>query len=297
MFSLRQNAGGTRRRQSRDKDDDSRYGVGISLALRKSEWPSEEDLVICTVAKVFPQGAFAKLDEYEGKEGMIHISEVASGWVKNIRDFVREGQKSVCKVLAVNPQKGHIDLSLRRVKDGQRRWKVQQWKREQRAEKLLELAAGKLGKTLDNAYEEVASALEDKFGDFYSGFESVAANGKEVLSGLSIDKGWVDAIGEIAASMVVAPTVEVVGYMDLSSPAHDGVEAVKSAMINARDTIKTDEVDAEFYYVGSPRYRIKVIAPTYKIAESAMQKAAEIAIDIVKKSGGKGEFRPVPKGE
>jgi translation initiation factor 2 subunit 1 len=267
------------------------------VVLHKSEWPSDEDLVICTVAKVFPQGAFAKLDEYEGKEGMIHISEVASGWVKNIRDFVREGQKSVCKVLAVNPQKGHIDLSLRRVKEGQRRWKVQQWKREQRAEKLLELAAGKLGKTLDNAYEEVGPALQDKFGDFYSAFESVAANGKEVLSDLSIDKSWVDVLGEIAASMVVAPTVEIVGYMDLSSPAHDGVDIVKSAMINARDSIKTDEVDAEFYYVGSPRYRIKVIAPTYKIAEGAMQKAAEIAIGVVKKSGGKGEFRPVPKGE
>jgi translation initiation factor 2 subunit 1 len=297
MSGLRQNAGGPCRWESRDKDDDSWHGVGVSVVLHKSEWPSEEDLVICTISKVFPQGAFAKLDEYEGKEGMIHISEVASGWVKNIRDFVREGQKSVCKVLAVNPQKGHIDLSLRRVKDGQRRWKVQQWKREQRAEKLLQLAAGKIGKTLDNAYEEVGPALQNKFGDFYSAFESVAANGKEILSDLSIDKSWIDVIGEIAASMVVAPTVEVVGYMDLSSPAHDGVDVVKSAMIDARDSVKTDEVDAEFYYVGSPRYRLKVIAPTYKIAEGAMQKAAEIAIGVVKKSGGKGEFRPVPKGE
>lgn len=253
--------------------------------------------MICTVAKVFPQGAFAKLDEYAGKEGMIHISEVASGWVKNIRDFVREGQKAVCKVLAINQQKGHIDLSLRRVKEGQRRWKVQQWKREQRAEKLLELAASKLGKSLEDAYKEIGFALQDKFGDFYSVFESVAANGKEILADLPVDKRWLDVIGEIAASMVVAPTVEVVGYVDLSAPTQDGIDVIKSAMINARDSIKTDEVDAEFYYVGSPRYRLKVIAPSYKIAESAMQKAAESAIAAVKKSGGKGEFRPVPKGE
>ena len=269
----------------------------LDLVLRRSEWPAEEELVICTITKVFAQGAFAKLDEYTEKEGMIHVSEVASGWVKNIRDFVREGQKAVCKVLAVNPQKGHIDLSLRRVKESQRRWKVQQWKREQRAEKMIELAASKLGKSLDDAYKEIGSALQDKFGDFYSAFESVAANGKEILADLSVDKHWIDAIGEIAASMVVAPTVEVVGYVDLNCPTTDGIDVIKSAMMGARDLIKTDEVDAEFYYVGSPRYRLKIIAPSYKIAESAMQKAAESAIAAVKKAGGKGEFRPVPKGE
>lgn len=252
---------------------------------------------MCTVTKVFAQGAFAKLDEYRGEEGMIHISEVASGWVKNIRDFVREGQKAVCKVLAVDPQKGHIDLSLRRVKESQRRWKAQQWKREQRAKKLLELAGDKLGKSLDDAYEEIGFALQDKFGDLYSAFESVAAKGGEVLADLAVDKRWSEVIVEIAASMVVAPTVEVVGYVDLGCPTPDGVDVIKSVMMSARDSVKTDEVNVEFYYVGSPRYRIKVIAPSYKIAENTMQKAVESAIAAVKKAGGKGEFRPVPKGE
>lgn len=267
------------------------------MVRRKSEWPAEEELVMCTVTKVFAQGAFAQLDEYGGKEGMIHVSEVASGWVKNIRDFVREGQKAVSKVLGVDPQKGHIDLSLRRVKDGQRRWKAQQWKREQRAEKLLELAGSKLGKSLNEAYEEIGFTLQDKFEDLYSAFESVAAKGKEILADLAADKRWFEVIEEIAASMVVAPTVEVVGYVDLSCPAPDGIDKIKSAMISARDSVKTDEVNVEFYYVGSPRYRIKVIAPSYKIAENVMQKAVESAIAPVKKASGKGEFHPVSKGE
>ena len=263
----------------------------------RSEWPSEEELVMCTVTKVFAQGAFAKLDEYSGKEGMIHISEVASGWVKNIRDFVREGQKAVCKVLAVDSQKGHIDLSLRRVKESQRRWKAQQWKREQRAEKLLELAGDKLGKSLDDAYAEIGFALQDKFGDIYSAFELAAAKGEEILADIAADKRWPEVIREVAVSMVVAPTVEVVGYVELSCPTPDGIDVIKSAMITSRDSVKTDEVNVEFYYVGSPRYRIKVIAPSYKIAENTMQKAVESAIDVVKKAGGKGEFRPVSKGE
>ncbi len=267
------------------------------MVRRKSEWPTQDELVICTVTKVFAQGAFAKLDEYGGKEGMIHISEVASGWIKNIRDFVREGQKAVCKVLAVDPERGHVDLSLRRVKDSQRRWKVQQHKREQRAERLLELAAKKLRKNLDKAYDEVGFALQDRFGDLYSALEKLAAKGKEALAGMNVDEKWIDALNEMAASTVEAPVVEVVGYIDLSCNSPNGVEVVKASLINARDSIKTPEVGAEVYYVGSPRYRVRITAPSYKVAEGALQKFAEIATAEIKKAGGHGEFHPVPKGE
>lgn len=266
------------------------------MVRRKSEWPAVDELVMCTITKVFDQGAFARIDEYGGKEGMIHISEVSSGWIKNIRDYVREGMKGVCKVLAVNPQKGHVDLSLRRVKESQRRWKAQQWKREQRAEKLLELAAGKLDKDLNSAYEEVGFALQDKFGDLYSAFEA-SAEGKEILTGLTVDKRWAGAIGEIASSTVKAPTVEVVGYLDLSCSNPDGIETIKSAMMGAQGSVRSNDTEVEFYYVGSPRYRIRVIAPSYKVAEGAMQRAAEIAISSVKKAGGRGEFLPASKGE
>ncbi|MDI6643036.1 MAG: translation initiation factor IF-2 subunit alpha [Candidatus Hodarchaeaceae archaeon] len=260
------------------------------MVRRKSEWPSVGELVMCTVEKVFPQGAFATLDEYGGKEGMIHISEVASGWVKNIRDHVRENQKAVCKVLAVDPERKRVDLSVRRVKDGERRWKAQQLKLEQRAEKLLELAASKLEKSLDQAYEEVGFALQEKFGDLYFALESAAKN-KESISDVVKDERWVEVLSEVAASTVLPPTYKVVGYVSLSCPTPDGVEVIKSAMINARDSVRDDSINVEFYYVGSPRYRIEVVAPSYKAAEQAMQRATQMAIEAVAKAGGRGEFQ------
>jgi len=245
---------------------------------------------MCTVKKVFAQGAFVELDEYGGKEGMVHISEVASGWIKNIRDYIREGQKAVCKVLAVDPKRKHVDLSLRRVKDSERRRKAQQLKREQRAEKLLELVANKLKKSLDEAYEEVGFALQDKFGDLYSALELVVKD-KSALADVVKDRRWLDALREVAISAVKPPSYRVVGHLELSCPSPNGIEVIKSAMIDARDSSRGNGVEVEFYYVGSPRYRIEVTAPSYKTAENAMQKAVEETIAAVKKEGGKGEFR------
>ena len=86
------------------------------MVRMKREWPDEGDLVVGTVHKVVGYGAFASLEEYEGKEAFIHISEVSSGWVKNIRDHVRENQKIVARVLRVNPKKGHVDVSMKRIR-------------------------------------------------------------------------------------------------------------------------------------------------------------------------------------
>src|SRR5660397_242733 len=100
--------------------------------MERSGWPEADDNVVCSVKRVTDFGAFVELDEYGNKEGLIHISDVASGWVKYIRDHVREGQKIVCKVMYVDTAKHHIDLSLKDVNEHQRREKIQQWKNEQK---------------------------------------------------------------------------------------------------------------------------------------------------------------------
>ncbi len=56
-------------------------------------------------------GAFIKLSN--GDSGMVHISEVASVYVKNISDHLSEGQEVKVKVLAVNDNK--ISLSIKQA--------------------------------------------------------------------------------------------------------------------------------------------------------------------------------------
>jgi len=246
--------------------------------------------VICTVTKVFDHGAFAKLDEYKGRDGFIHISEVASTWIKNIRDFVREGQKTVAKVMKVNPRKGHIDLSIRRVAEGQKKLKMQEWKRAQKAEKLLELAAKKIGKSLDDAYEDVGFLMEEEFGEIYAAMEEVSAQGMEELKRLGVPEEWRDALLKVITENVSVPEVSIKGYLDLRCPTSDGVESLKKALVKARESVKENDVAVEIKYVGSPRYSVKVTAPDYKIAEDVLRRTSEVAISAIEGMGGSGQF-------
>lgn len=253
--------------------------------VRKSqEWPDEGELIVGTVYKVLNYGAFAKLEEYEGKEAFIHISEVSSGWVKNIRDYVRENQKIVARVLRVNPKKGHVDASLKRIREDQRTKKIQQWKVEQKAEKFLELAAKSLDKNLDVAYEEVGYELMDIFGDIYGAFESAAEEGAKTIADEGISEDWANAITEVAVKNITPPEVHITGYVDIENYLSNGVEVIKEALLAAESD------DIEVQCVGAPRYRITVKSSDYLIAEKELKAAANRAIEIVEEAGGRGEF-------
>ena len=59
-------------------------------------------------------GAFVSLPD--GKSGMVHISEVSDTFVKDIKEFLKEGQEVKVKVVSIS-EEGKISLSIRKAQD------------------------------------------------------------------------------------------------------------------------------------------------------------------------------------
>jgi translation initiation factor 2 subunit 1 len=253
------------------------------------DWPDEGELVVCTVKQVRDFVAFVSLDEYAGREGLIPISEIATGWIKYIRDHIREGQKVVCKVLHVDTSRGHIDLSLKDVNEHQRREKIREWKNESKAKKWAGFAAEASGEKP----ETLEAALNKQFGDLYTAFEEMAVHGKDVTGKLGLPGKATDALLTIASENVKLPRVTVTGNLVLTTDKPDGVNIIRRALRSAEP--KISDVDIELLYVGAPTYRIKVTAPDYKKAEKAIEKAAGAAIGVIQRAGGEGKFIKRPK--
>ena len=250
------------------------------------ELPEKGELVVCTVTKAKGFGAFVELEEYPGKKGFIHIKEVAPGWVKNIRDHVREGQRIVCKVMDVDPSKGYVDLSLKRVNEHQKREKIQQWKNEQKAKKLLEMVGEKIGLSFDECLKEFGYELVKKFGSLYTAFEEVARNEK-VLEEEGFEGEWIEYFVDVAKENIVIPFVEIKGYVEMNCPTPDGIKHIKKALELIEEK---NEVEIQVKYVSAPLYRVEVKAPDYKIAEKELKSKIEKAIEYIKKHGGYGKF-------
>ena len=256
--------------------------------MKYSGWPDSGELVVGKVDEITDFGVFVDLEEYEDKRGLCHISEVASGWIKNVRDHVREGQTVVAKVLDVDTSSQPIDLSIKDVNEHQRKEKIQEWKNEQKADKWMSLAFGE--DVSDEEYGAIANAVLAEYETLYDGFEQAAIHGTEALEGVELDADEVEAIVETARQNVSVPYVNVTGYVDLRCPTGDGVDHIKEALRAAEGDDVPEEIQLEVTYVGAPEYRIKVRAPDYKVAEGALEDAAGRAEDAIVAADGTALF-------
>ena len=60
-------------------------------------------------------GAFATIAP--GKSGLVHISEIASTYVNDIRDYLTEGQEVMVKIMGIDPS-GRLNLSIKAAAAG-----------------------------------------------------------------------------------------------------------------------------------------------------------------------------------
>jgi general stress protein 13 len=67
-----------------------------------------------TVTCIEPYGAFMSFDEFY--TGLIHISEISRGFVKNITDFVNVGDNIYVEILDIDEEEAHLKLSIKNIK-------------------------------------------------------------------------------------------------------------------------------------------------------------------------------------
>ncbi|MCH7902801.1 S1 RNA-binding domain-containing protein [archaeon] len=249
---------------------------------KKTGFPDEGELITCTITSVQSHSVFVRMEEF-GINGMIHISEVAPGRIRNIRDYVVEGKSIICKVLRVNPERGHVDLSLRRVSESQKRNKVNEIKKEKLAEKLIEVVAGNLNIDVKKLYVTISEKTSNHFYLIFECFTEIA-KGIFDISELNLPKNISDELKNVIVDRLKPEIIISRGKLNLSSYAADGVSIIQ-------ETLKQAVAEgAEVKYLGGGNYSIACEAADYKAAEAALNKSAEAALSYIKSKHGIGEF-------
>lgn len=256
---------------------------------KKEGFPGEGDLVLCTVKKVLYHSVFVELDEYQGLEGFIHISEIAPGRIRNIRDYVKEGKKIVCKVLKINKEKGNIDVSLRRVSVQMRNKKNTEDKQEQKAGKILDTLAKECNTSVDNIYKDIGESLIENYGSIYEGFQKILLNGEQELKSLKSDEKLKKKLFKIIKDRIKPVEVSLNGVLTMSSYSSNGIDEVKQTLL---DLIKeNNDYKIKIQYISAPKYKILISASNYKKAEKGAEIIMKYTEEFVNKYNGVAEFK------
>lgn len=89
------------------------------------------------VTGIQPYGAFVALDEQT--QGLVHISEIKHGFVKDINEVLSVGDEVKVKVLTVDEENGKISLSIRATEEAPKQQEAAKKPRRQPAVKLEEV--------------------------------------------------------------------------------------------------------------------------------------------------------------
>ncbi|MCC7574077.1 S1 RNA-binding domain-containing protein [Candidatus Woesearchaeota archaeon] len=248
------------------------------MLFKKTGFPEEGDLVFATVTSVQYNSVFVKIEDYN-RQGLIHISEVSPGRIRNIRDYVKEGKMVVCKVIKIDESKGHIDLSLRRVTEMQKRSKNDERKQEQKAENIIELLASTLKESVDKVYKEISDVLLPKYEMLQYAFEDVIENGISLKS-VGVPDKYADKLEVLVKEKIKPKKVTISGTLMIKSYEEEGAEFVKNALVKAQGV--TDELLIKC--LGAGNYSLELHDKDYKGAEAKLKLVLDSIHDSIKSS-------------
>ena len=249
-----------------------------------ADLPDKGELVVAECTKIMNYGAFFRLVEYGELEGFVHISQVSSGRVKNIFNYLKRGQLYVARVTRIDREKNEINMNIGRVTEQTKTKRLQQWRQDKRARALLKVIADRIGITEDEAWEKIATPLIEEEENLYKAFENISVSGEV---NIDVQKKWKDVLITTLKKSIDVPFKTVRGEITLSCKSEEGVDAVKAVLLTSKKSLKDKQY--RVYSISAPLYALDVTAPTYKEAELEMEKAMN-AMETEAKKHKKCEF-------
>ncbi len=222
------------------------------------------EIILVNVTKIMPHGAYCELVEYKA-DAYLPISEVASGWIKNIHEFIKEGQRDVAKVVFVDPNRKALDVSLKKVTSKEKKDKINDYNLEKRAEKFFTQAVQAAHK--ESKIEEIKSKAAQT-APTYSELLDLTAEGK--LPEKALDADVLKAFEEIVAKNVKPKEYEVGYSLELRAVNKKGsISTIKKAFS------EIEALGVDVLYEGAPHYKLSAKGPSYPAVEGQIKKAEE----------------------
>ena len=215
----------------------------------------EGQIVLCTVDKIVGTTVFVKIQE-DG-EGTLITSEISPGRIRNLRDYVVPGKKIVCKILHIRGNRIH--LSLRRVKQNEKKQLLDKIKKEKNSKAILKTV---LGKESEKIIEKITK--EQTISDF---FEQIKQEPK--LLEKYVKKQDSEKIIKILESKKEKPK-EIKHIIKLSSKAPEGILKVKNIISQACKDSKCN-----ISYIAAGKYNLGIQGPDFKQIKLEIHKVTE----------------------
>ncbi|EQD42303.1 translation initiation factor IF-2 subunit alpha [mine drainage metagenome] len=246
--------------------------------MEYKQYPPPNSLALAKIEKIMQFGAYCKLLEYNNTDAYLPIREVSSGWIKNIHEFIHEGQTVVCKIIYIDREKGTIDISLKKVTSKESKDKMGAFNLDNRLKALCQRALKEVKLPVPQR-AEINDYIISQF-KTYTNF--VKALGEESGSQAESEEIKVPKRFKEAVLRIIEASRQnkryIVAY-DLSMSTQDTMHGID----NIKDVLRNiNNADVKIDYVSAPKYKLVAEGTDYIDAEEKIKQAVNIIKDKLK---------------
>jgi len=237
--------------------------------------PRVNELVIAQVTKIARFGAYCKLPEYNDAVVFLPLREVSSGWIKNIHEFLHQGQKLVCKVIYIDRAKGTIDISLKKVTPKDSKEKISAYNLERRLTALFQQA---LRAAKETDQQLATDAVKSEFGTF-TNLVFNATNNTDKFKNSKLSKKLKTTLLKTIEASRKKREYKVSYIISLTSlNMMHGITEINNALKEAESKGVT------ITYISAPKYKVDAEGENYDDAERKVKEAVETIKAMAKES-------------
>jgi len=273
---------------------DAKGGDDNNCRMYEKKYPDQDELVLVTVRSVAEMGAYVTLNEYNGIEGMILLSELSRRRIRSINKLIRVGRMEVVVVLRVDKEKGYIDLSKRRVSAEDVEKMEIKYNKSKQVHSIMRQVAETCKVSMLGLYETWGWDLYKRFGHAYDGFKVLVQDPEKVVGQYSIDEKVKAALIKTVKRRLTPQPIKIRADIEVTCFAYEGIDAVKSALKKG-EAKSNENIQIKIALVSPPLYVMFTTTLNKEEGIKTLEGAVEAIAEEIKAKGGNINVKSPPR--
>ncbi|CAI9113322.1 OLC1v1013899C1 [Oldenlandia corymbosa var. corymbosa] len=279
----------------------------LECRMYEAMLPEVDQPVMIEIKRIDSQMAvYVSLVEYNNIEGMMSLMELSRTRIRSINRVVKVGRVEPAMVLKVEKDKGHVDLSKRRISNVERAACEERYNKSKLVHSILRHVAETVEIDLEDLYVHIGWPLYRKYGHAFEAFKLMVTDPDSVLGSIGLigsDNSSVrsiitdelkDALVKNIRGRMTPQPLKIRADIELKCFHYDGVLHIKEAMRKA-EAAGDEDCPVKVKLVAPPAYVMITQTLDRVRGLEVLNKAIEAGTEEIERHKGKLVVKEAPR--
>ncbi|KAL0434044.1 UNVERIFIED_CONTAM: Eukaryotic translation initiation factor 2 subunit alpha [Sesamum latifolium] len=286
----------------------------LNCRMYEQKFPEMDTPVMIQVKSINPGTcAYVSLLEYDDMEAMLSFTELSRRRIRSIASLIRIGRVEPVMVLHVDPDKGFVNLSKRRVSEDDASACLERYNKSKHVHSILRHVAETMDVHLEELYIHVGWPLYKTYGHAFEAFKLIVTDPDSVLNSLTREVEEIGYDGHKVIKVVPAisdevkqvlvenirrrmtpQAIKVRADVEIKCFELDGILHIKEAMRRA-EAAGNEDSPVKMSLVGPPLYVLNTQTLNKEQGIEVLKKAKSACTEEIERHKGKVSVKTAPR--